>query len=107
MENNVHYDKNLWFYHDNCNGKHFLIGNPHTFPGRMWAWCPVKKRTFFVSKSEIIKLSKQAGYWVKGFLSGNQPAPPKATNENIDYESEAYKNWQRKIEFFEDNGYWE
>ena len=107
MENEIDYDVNLWFYHKGCEGKHFLFGNPHTFPGRMWAWCEVKKRSFFVSKSEMGECSEQTTYWVKGFLAGNQPDAPTDENGDVDYKSAEYKNWLRKLEEFEETGFWE
>lgn len=66
------YDENLWFYHNNCEDKHFLLGNPHTFKGRMFAWCPKKGTTLCISESEIGERSIESKYWILGFLSGNE-----------------------------------
>ncbi len=107
MEQETSYDDKLWFNHKGCDGKHFLIGNPHTFHGRMWAWCPVKQRSFFVSKDEILESSEQTKYWVKGFLSGNQPSPPKNENQDVDYTSDEYKLWKENIREFEQSGIWD
>ena len=85
MDNDLKYDSDLWFEHKGCEGKHYLIGNPHTFPVRMWAWCPKKETTFFVSKSQIGEMSLQTKYWIKGFLTGNQPKPPAEENEDVDF----------------------
>jgi hypothetical protein len=71
----VKYDEKLWFFHKNCSGEHFLLGNPHTHPERMYAWCPAKKHCFCVSDSEIEGRSIEAEYWIKGFLSGNESRP--------------------------------
>ena len=81
------YDEMLWFEHKGCDGKHYFLGNPHTFPGRMWAWCPVKESSFFVSKIEILKTSDQAEYWIKGFLSSNEPQPPADENGDVNENS--------------------
>src|SRR5579885_3193266 len=70
------YDEQLWFLQEGCDEKHFLIGNPHTFPGRMAAWCPKEQRGFCVSKSEMGECSRATRYWVEGFLRGNEPAYP-------------------------------
>lgn len=98
-------DDKLWFEYDGCVGKHFILGNPHTFPGRMMGWCPTKNRSFFFSKCDITNSSSETEYWVKGFLSGNQPKYPRI-NEDIDFESEEYKVWQEKIKEFESSGLW-
>lgn len=105
--NNIKYDENLWFEHKGCKGKHYLIGNPHTFAGRMWAYCPIKDKTFFVSKTEIENMSSQSEYWIKGFLIGNQPAPPTDENDDVDYESKDYLDWTKKVEIFNETGVWE
>lgn len=100
-------DEKIWFEYDGCEGRHYMIGNPHTFKGRMYAWCPKKERSFFVSKSEIIKMSVECEYWVKGFLSGNQPEPPTNSEGDVDFESKEYKAWADKVADFENSGYWE
>lgn len=100
------YDKKLWFEHKGCEGKHFILGNPHTFPGRIWAWCPVKNGSFFVSKSEIGNTSEQAAYWIKGFLSGNEPEPPVDENGDVDFESNTYREWTARAKEFSATGTW-
>ena len=100
-------DKKIWFEHKGCEGKHFMIGNPHTFSGRMYAWCPKKEKSFFVSKSEIADMSLECKYWIKGFLSGNQPKPPVNSEGDVDFESDEYKQWIIKIDEFEKTGDWQ
>lgn len=102
------FDENLWFMMENhCEGKHYLLGNPHTFKGRISAWCPQKKASFFFSKSEIGECSNEAHYWIKGFLAGNEPEPKTDENGDIDFESEEYKNWLKKVEDFRKTGIWQ
>lgn len=101
------YDENLWFEHKGCAGKHFLIGNPHTFPGRILAFCPKKDKTFFVSKNEIGNMSQQSDYWIKGFLIGNQPEPPTDENDDVDFGSKEYIEWTKKVKLFNETGDWE
>lgn len=102
------FDEKLWFtMGSHCEGKHYLIGNPHTFFGRMWAWCPNKERTFFVSKAEMEDYSVEASYWIQGFLTGNQPEPPYKKDETLTFESVEYQNWLKKVEKFNETGYWE
>jgi hypothetical protein len=102
MKSEFKYDENLWFEHENCEGKHYMIGNCHTFIGRMFAYCPIKKQTFCISKSEIGNKSTETEYWIKGFLSGNEPSPP---GDN-DFESKEFKKWKNKIKKFEKTGEW-
>jgi hypothetical protein len=100
------YDPRLWFHHLGCSGKHFLLGNPHTFVGRMWAWCPVKKVTFFVSKVEIGETSQPAKYWIQGFLSGSEPRPPSDAEGDTDFGSPEYRNWERMVTAYHETGDW-
>ena len=109
MADKIQYDENLWFEHLGCEGKHYLIGNPHLVPGRMWAYCPKENRTIFISKADMGEMSQESEYWVKGFLAGNQPEPPRDEKNDyeVDFEGPEYQTWLKKIEFFEQNGYWE
>lgn len=102
------FDENLWFtMGDCCSGRHYLLYNPHTFPGRMGAWCPLKKVRFCVSKSEIEDCSLEARYWIKGFLAGNEPDAP--TNDEGDYlpdDAPAFERWREAIKQFPETGIW-
>ncbi len=105
---NTEFDNNLLVELKHCDGKHYLISNCHTFPGRMNAYCELKKITFCVSLQEISAMSNEANYWIKGFLNGNEPGPP----EEYDYESsddyfnsERYKSWLKSMDNFRITGY--
>jgi hypothetical protein len=104
----VQFDENLWFLMgEHCEGKHFLLGNAHTFRGRMLAWCPAKERSFFVSKSEIGKCSLETKFWVKGFLAGNEPdAPTDKNQDSVTPDTEEYKNWLAAVKLFAETGCW-
>ena len=106
MTEEIIYDEKLWFEHKGCEGKHYLLGNPHTVAGRMLAWCLKENRSFFISKPDIGERSEFADYWIKGFLSGNQPEPPLDENGTA-FGSKEYEEWQKKIEEFEKTGRWE
>lgn len=107
MSENPNFDENLWFtMGSHCEGKHYLLGNPHTFVGRMWAWCPNKEVSFFVSKSGIDECSTETNYWIQGFLAGNEPEPKPDENGDVDFESEEYKEWLKKVENFKETGNW-
>ena len=106
MDEEVYYDDDLWFTHKGCEGNHYLIGNPHTHPGRMWAWCPKKQGTIFVSKAEMDEISDKAKTWIHGFLMGNQPAPPTGKDGFTDFRSQEYKTWTKAAELFTQTGSW-
>jgi hypothetical protein len=106
MNIEIEYDKSLWFHFDGCKGRHYLIGNPHTYPGRIWAWCPHEACTFFVSKSSMTKMSVKAEFWIKGFLCGSEPAPPVNKNGEVNFSSKAFLKWKEKTEAFYETGIW-
>ena len=101
-------DQNLWFTCvKKCQGKkHYFYGNPHTFTGRISAWCPHKEASFFVSLSEVEDMSEASKWWIKGFLCGNEPSPPLDENQDIDFNSKEYKDWLNKCKDFRENGVW-
>lgn len=99
-------DKALTFEHKGCEGLHYILGNPHTHPGRILGWCEHKQRSFFFSLSEIIHPTIETTFWIKGYLSGNEPYPPEI-NGDVDFKSEEYKHWQDKVKSFNETGYWE
>lgn len=78
-------DKVLTFEHIGCPGIHYVLGNPHTHPGRILGWCENKQRSFFFSLSEVVNPSMETKFWIKGYLSGNEPMPP-LINNNVDFE---------------------
>ncbi len=102
------FDPELWFTMGACcDGRHYLLYNPHTFPGRMGAWCPLKQVSFCVSKSEIHECSQAARYWIKGFLSGNEPDAP--MNKKRDYLPDDHPRtqaWRAAIRQFPETGIW-
>ena len=107
MNHQVKYDENLWFEHLGCEGLHYLIGNPHTFYGRISAWCPLRQTTLSVSISEIGEMSESSKYWIQGFLNGNQPKLPGIDTEvDIDFEGPAFKTWVEASRLFLETGYW-
>lgn len=71
-------DPALWFETESC-GRHYLVdGNAHTFPGRMWAFCAKNDIYTRVDRSEIGQCSLAAAYFIRGYLSGNEPEPPRS-----------------------------
>ncbi|WP_025619305.1 hypothetical protein [Salinispora cortesiana] len=95
-------DPELWFDTEHC-GRHYLLdGNPHTFPGRMYAYCAERGIRTRVSKGEISDCSTQARYFVRGYLSGSEPAPPESDRPT---ESAALA-WSDAVARFRDTGCW-
>ncbi len=102
-------DRALWFEPGCCgDGMHFLHYNPHTFPGRMGAYCAAHDRTFAVSLSEIERASGEAHYWIRGFLSGNEPPPPLEPDELEvdDLADPRLDAWRRAVGEFRETGAW-
>lgn len=101
-------DERLWFTlkEDDCNGRHFILGNPHTFNGRIMGFCTEKKKSFYFSKSEIDEMSVETECWIKGYLCGNEPNPPQMEEGTVDFKSEEYRFWGDSIEIFHETGYW-
>lgn len=99
-------DDNLWFMDNCCAGKHYFVGNPHTHVGRMWAWCPRKEASFFVSKNMLGDMSEQSKYWIKGFLAGCEPKPPCDDDGQADFGSLKYETWKKAIALFHVTGCW-
>ncbi|MCB9521402.1 MAG: hypothetical protein H6699_11080 [Myxococcales bacterium] len=101
-------DEELWFLVDHCGeARHYLLGNPYTFTGRMSAWCPTKQCTFCVSKQEISACSPAARAWIAGFLAGCAPPPPTDARGDVDVESAAYRRWCEETARFADTGCWD
>jgi hypothetical protein len=99
-------DRTLWFEHLGCSGRHYLIGNPHTVPGRMLAWCPREERSLFVSRADIGRMSRAARYWVEGFLHGSEPEPPPGPDGPPEFGSPGYRRWQLDVAQFHASGAW-
>lgn len=97
-------DRSLWFLHHGCEGRHYLLGNPHTVPGRMLAWCPRHRRSFFVNLSEMERLSKAARYWIAGYLHGAEPDPPAGEDGPPDFDSPEYRIWEESTARFRETG---
>lgn len=90
-----------------CTGKHYLLCASHTFPGRFTAWCPVKKRSTNCSLSDVNRSSKESLYWLKGFLAGNEPDPPRRPDgAYVSASSADFKAWEKAAKSFQKTGFW-
>lgn len=108
MLNEPKLDQKLWFLQKSCcSEKHYLFYNPHTFFGRMGAWCPTHKHSYCVSKHEIDTCSKEATYWIRGFLRGNEPSyPTDNSGDLLPEEDPRIKEWRAAIALFVETGVW-
>src|SRR6266508_1714851 len=68
-------DERLWFEAP-CGRRDFIVGNGHTFVGRIAAWCPHDGVGYNVSLGGMGAMSDESRYFVAGFLAGSQPAYP-------------------------------
>jgi hypothetical protein len=99
-------DRTLWFEHLGCRGRHFLLGNAHTVPGRMLAWCPREECSLFIARADIGRMSRAARYWIEGFMLGNEPAPPPGPDGPPEFGSRGYRRWQVDAARFRASGAW-
>lgn len=96
-------DEALWFG-GACGQRDYLIGNSHTFTGRMTAWCPAHEVSYNVSSSEITEMSPESRYFIRGFLHGAEPGfPVDGQGETSDQDLEA---WRQAVARFRRNGAW-
>ena len=70
----------------------------------MTAWCPDTETACNVSLSEMGEMSEQTRYFVRGFLSGNQPGPPEDADGYP--EPEDLVAWQAATRRFRRTGSW-
>lgn len=97
-------DEDLWFT-GVCEGRDYLISqNGHTFPGRMSARCPVRKVSFNVSLSEMEDMSREARYFVQGFLAGAEPDLP--YDDEGDLDPDDLQAWRAATARFNRTGSW-
>lgn len=97
-------DERLWF-EASCGGRDFLVGNGHTFVGRMAAWCPDKRVGYNVSLGEMREMSDAARYWVAGYLAGAEPGHPHADDEG-DVDEADMAAWEAALRRFRRTGDW-
>ena len=67
-------DPKMWIRRTTCSGRDYLVRcNPHTFPGRMEAYCPhLNDGTYLtLSMDEILDSSVEALYYARGFVAGS------------------------------------
>jgi hypothetical protein len=99
-------DKRLWIVVDGVEGTSYLLGNSHTFPGRMRA-CNKDVGTFSVSKGQITDCSPDAENWISAYLNGNEPPFGEAFGHYDGPLFEArYARWLKAVATFRSSGEW-
>ncbi|WP_125566474.1 hypothetical protein [Nocardioides baekrokdamisoli] len=91
-------DHRLWIRTSECESPDYLFGNPHTFRGRMHAYCPHGDLNFAVSMCEVTESSIEAKYWIAGYLHGSELRRPK--------EGPADDAWKADRDAFHVTGDW-
>ncbi|HWO22668.1 MAG TPA: hypothetical protein VNO30_28105 [Kofleriaceae bacterium] len=100
-------DPDLWFVTAHCEGRHYVLGNGHTFRGRIHAWCPAKQLGFRVSKSDITECSRETAYYVRGLLAGQEPAAPvDDEGDLLPPDDPEYRAWVHATKLFGQTGSW-
>jgi hypothetical protein len=100
----------MWFDSSRCEGRDFLVeANPHTYPGRMTAFCPhdPSHPYYNVSISDLSSCSDESRAWSKGFLIGSEPnSPLDGDGFELDEDSSEFAAWQRARNDYADTGTW-
>ncbi len=102
-------DEKLWVRTSDCQDRDYLVGQCHTFPGRMSAYCPSKGVHYSLSFSEIDEMSADSERWVAGFLAGNEPRPEDMFGPGIHdaHDSDPrWERWRRAVAEFRATGAW-
>ncbi|HXS63217.1 MAG TPA: hypothetical protein VN767_10085 [Streptosporangiaceae bacterium] len=96
-------DERLWF-EAACGGRDFIVGNGHTFPGRLAAWCPHQRVGYNVSLGEMGAMPVETRYFVAGFLAGHEPGYP--VDEQGDSDEADLTAWRSATRRFRRTGSW-
>lgn len=103
-------DRELWIEAEGFEGRSYLVGNSHTFPGRMLLWNEQQDVVASVSKSEITSASDASRRWIDGFLVGNEPGLADylgidpATAADLRDDDPAVRDWLRARVQFDETG---
>ena len=103
------YDERLWITRAGVDGRGYLLGNPHTYRGRMAVWFPAIDDQLYVSKCEVVDASPEAGAWIAGYLSGSEMdahelfGPEMANAEDDD---ERWERWRGLLREYRETGDW-
>ena len=103
-------DPALWIRCRRTDGRDYLVErNPHTFPGRMGAFCPHSEEhpDYNVSIGEAQECSPEARLWMRGFVAGNEPdAPLDSCGYELDESDPKVQAWDEARQGYLESGYW-
>ena len=104
-------DEALWFAcSEEPEGRDYLVGNAHTFRGRISAYCPRKEGSpyYNVSASEVLSdCSDESRRWVQGFLAGQEPTPPKDDQgDYLPFDHPEAERWRASARAWAATGRW-
>ena len=103
-------DPDLWVEVAGYPGRLFIMGNPHTFPGRITAWSHDNDESLYFSKSEVTAFSDAARRWVEGFLHGAEPEPAEYLGidpgevDEMDDDDPRLEEWRDALATFRETG---
>jgi len=102
-------DPTLWIRCSRSGGEDYLVeGNPHTFPGRMSAFCPHLAHLYYnVSIVEVEESSPEARLWMRGFVAGSEPdSPLDSEGYELDEADPKFEAWEAARPGYLETGYW-
>ena len=103
-------DPDLWVEVEGTAGRCYILGNPHTFPGRFVTWSDHLGNSLYVSKGEVTSCSDDARRWIEGFLNGNEPAIAeylgiaRIAADDLDDDDPGVERWRRALADFRSSG---
>jgi hypothetical protein len=105
-----HIDPHLWFV-GSCGKRDYLVEtNPHTFPGRMSAFCPhcpPEQASYNVSLKDLGECSAEAQIWSRGFVAGNEPhVPLDRRGSELEDDTPEHAAWEQARAAYLKSGEW-
>jgi len=103
-------DPALWIRCRQTAEQDFLVERkPHTFAGRMAAYCPHDPTfsDYNVSAAEVDDCSDEARWWIRGFVVGGEPdAPLDGEGYEVAEGDPPYQRWEAARAEYLESGYW-
>jgi hypothetical protein len=105
------FDETLWFACSLTPGsRDYVVGNAHTFLGRLLAYCERKEGSphYYASASEVLReCSTETGWWVRGFLAGAEPEPPRDLDGDfLAFDHPEMALWRQRTSVWAESGVW-
>ena len=100
----------LWVEVADYPGRLHIMGNPHTFPGRVTAWSFERNESLYFSKDDVTEASEAARWWLDGYLHGSEPefeeyfAIEAGDMGDVDEADPRWAEWRAALEEFRATG---